>query len=40
MFETKYATRTELTLGSGSGTFQVGEDVTQLNATSGITVTG
>ena len=39
-FETSYATRTELTLGSGSGTFQVGEDVTQVNATSGITVTG
>ena len=40
VFETKYATRTELTLGYGSGTFQVGEDVTQVNATSGITVTG
>lgn len=40
VFETKFATRTQLTLGSGSGTFQVGEDVTQVNATSGITVTG
>jgi len=39
-FETKFATRTQLTLGSGSGIFQVGEDVTQVNATSGITVTG
>jgi hypothetical protein len=39
-FETKFATRTQLTLGSGSGTFQIGEDVTQVNATSGITVTG
>lgn len=39
-FETSYATRTELTLGAGSGTYQVGEDVTQINATSGITVTG
>lgn len=28
-FETKYATRTKLILGSGSGTYQVGEDVTQ-----------
>jgi hypothetical protein len=40
VFETKFATRTKLTLGSGSGTFQVGEDVTQTNSTSGITVTG
>jgi hypothetical protein len=39
-FETAYATRTTINLGSGSGTFQVGEDVTQTNATSGITVTG
>jgi hypothetical protein len=39
-FETKFATRTQLILGEGSGTFQVGEDVTQVNATSGITVTG
>jgi hypothetical protein len=39
-FETAYATRTELTLGAGSGTYQVGEDVTQTNATSGIVVTG
>jgi hypothetical protein len=39
-FETDYAPRTELILGSGSGTYQVGEDVTQTNATSGITVTG
>jgi len=39
-FETDYASRTELTLGAGSGTYQVGEDVTQTNATSGITVTG
>ena len=29
-----------VTLGTGSGTFQVGEDVTQTNSTSGITVTG
>ena len=40
VIETKFATRTKLTLGSGSGTFQVGEDVTQTNSTSGITVTG
>ena len=39
-FETDYASRTELTLGSGSGTYQVGEDVTQTNTSSGITVTG
>jgi hypothetical protein len=39
-FETDYASRTELILGAGSGTYQVGEDVTQTNATSGITVTG
>ena len=39
-FETDYAPRTELTLGAGSGIYQVGEDVTQTNATSGITVTG
>jgi hypothetical protein len=39
-FETDYASRTELTLGAGSGTYHVGEDVTQTNATSGITVTG
>jgi hypothetical protein len=39
-FETAYASRTKLTLGAGSGTYQVGEDVTQTNATSGITVTG
>lgn len=39
-FETAYATRTTLNLGVGSGTFQVGEDVTQTNEASGITVTG
>ena len=37
-FETKYATQTKLTLGSGSGTFRVGEDVTQTIGS--ITVTG
>ena len=39
-FETQYATQTTLTLGSGTGTFHVGEDVTQVFASSGITVTG
>lgn len=39
-FETKYATRTKLVLGAGTGTYQIGEDVTQTNSTSGITVTG
>tara|TARA_B110001450_G_scaffold141036_1_gene132044 strand:- start:1011 stop:1916 length:906 start_codon:yes stop_codon:yes gene_type:complete len=39
-FETDYASRIELTLGTGSGIYEVGEDVTQTNATSGITVTG
>jgi len=39
-FETDYASRTELTLGTGSGIYQIGEDVTQTNSTSGITVTG
>ncbi len=39
-FETDYASRTELILGAGSGTYHVGEDVSQTNATSGITVTG
>ena len=39
-FETAYASRTKLTLGAGSGTYQVGEDVTQTNSTSGITITG
>ena len=39
-FETDYASRVELTLGAGSGTYEVGEDVTQTNAASGITVTG
>jgi len=39
-FETSYATQTQLTLGVGSGTYIRGEDVTQTNATSGITVTG
>jgi len=28
-FETEFATRTRLTLGSGSGTYNIGEDVTQ-----------
>ena len=39
-FETSFATRTKLVLGAGSGTYEIGEDVTQTNATSGITVTG
>ncbi len=39
-FETSYATQTQLTLGAGSGTYVRGEDVTQTNSTSGITVTG
>jgi hypothetical protein len=39
-FETQYATRTKLDLGVGSGTFIAGEDVSQTNVTSGITVTG
>tara|TARA_R110002050_G_scaffold195628_3_gene330538 strand:- start:962 stop:2191 length:1230 start_codon:yes stop_codon:yes gene_type:complete len=39
-FETQYASRTQLTLGEGNGLFQVGEDVTQTNSTSGIIVTG
>jgi hypothetical protein len=41
-FETLYATRTTLVLGSGSGDYQVGEDVTQTTATasSNIVVTG
>ena len=39
-FETSYATRTQLELGVGNGVFQVGEDVTQTNSASGITVTG
>jgi hypothetical protein len=39
-FETDYASRTMLTLGAGIGQFQVGEDVTQINTTGGITVTG
>ena len=37
-FETKYATQTKLTLGSGSGTFRVGEDISQTIGS--ITVTG
>ena len=37
-FETEYATRTKLTLGAGSGTYNVGEDVTQTIGS--ITVTG
>ena len=37
-FETKYASRTKLTLGSGSGTFTRGEDVTQANGS--LTITG
>jgi len=40
VIETKFATRTKLELGAGTGTFEIGEDVTQTNATSGITVTG
>ena len=38
--ETDYATRTKLTLGSGSGAFQVGEDVTQTNSVGNIIVKG
>jgi len=37
-FEINFASRTRLNLGSGTGTFTVGEDVTQTNGT--ITVTG
>ena len=37
-FETSYAIRTRLNLGSGTGSYTVGEDVTQTNGT--ITVTG
>ncbi len=37
-FETQYATQTTLTLGTGSGTYEVGEDVTQTNGS--VTVTG
>ena len=37
-FELNFAIRTRLNLGSGSGTFVIGEDVTQTNST--ITVTG
>ncbi len=37
-FETKYASRTKLTLGSGSGTYNRGEDVTQTNGS--LTITG
>jgi len=40
LFETAFASRTTLSLGEGSGIYQVGEDVTQTNTTSGITVTG
>ena len=37
-FETQYATQTTLTLGSGTGVYTVGEDVTQTNGS--VTVTG
>ena len=37
-FELNFAIRTRLNLGSGSGTFVIGEDVTQTNST--VTVTG
>ena len=37
-FEINFATRTRLNLGSGAGTFAVGEDATQTNGT--ITITG
>ncbi len=37
-FETQYATQTTLTLGTGSGTYEVGEDVTQTNGS--VIVTG
>ena len=36
-FELNFATRTRLNLGSGSGTFAVGEDVTQTDSTTTIT---
>lgn len=39
-FETQFATRTTLELGSGSGTYTVGEDVTQTDTTGNIVVTG
>ena len=39
-FEQRYAAQTKLTLGSGTGTYQVGEDVTQTNSTGNIVVTG
>jgi hypothetical protein len=39
-FEKDFASRTTLTLGEGTGTFQIGEDVTQVNATTGITISG
>ena len=39
-FETLYATRTTLVLGSGSGDYQIGEDVTQTNTTGNIVVSG
>ena len=37
-FETKYASRTKLTLDNGSGTYTRGEDVTQINGS--LTITG
>ena len=37
-FETKYATQTKLTLGTGTGAFNVGEDITQTIGS--VTVTG
>jgi hypothetical protein len=38
IFETRYAIRTRVNLGSGSGEFVIGEDVTQTNGT--LTITG
>jgi hypothetical protein len=39
-FETLYASRTTLVLGAGSGTYTVGEDVTQTDTTGNIIVSG
>ena len=39
-FETQFATRTTLELGSGTGAYTIGEDVTQTDTTGDIIVTG
>ena len=39
-FEKQYDSQTTIELGAGSGVFQIGEDVTQINTLTGITVTG